>query len=147
MDVADRMAKTYPKLTDWIYDNLAKVPQKKKVFEAFVKYSEQTSGAMQTMLTTCSPTPVIDFKHMPGSNGQFSGSRDANRVYLALSICEKFEKSAKDRTDARMHLLLESTLLHELVHWGDWKDGKDQAKEEGKEFEKAAYGKDITRYW
>jgi hypothetical protein len=46
-----------------------------------------------------------------------------------------------------MHLLVESTLLHEMVHWGDWKDGVDQPDEEGKEFEKAAYGKDIDRYW
>ncbi len=46
-----------------------------------------------------------------------------------------------------MHLLIESTLLHEMVHWGDYKDGVDQSGEEGKKFEKAAYGKDINRYW
>ncbi len=40
-----------------------------------------------------------------------------------------------------------SLLLHEIVHWGDWKDGIDQVGEEGKMFEKSAYGKDINRYW
>lgn len=147
MNVSQNMRSTYPKLSAWIYENLSKVPQKKKVFDAFVKYSEQSSANMRSMLTTCSPNPTIDFRSMPGANGEFSGSTDPNRVFLALSICEKFENSATDAADPRMHLLLESTLLHELVHWGDWKDGKDQKGEEGKAFEKEAYGNDITRYW
>lgn len=147
MDVAERMNTNYPKLTAWIYDNLCKVPDKKKVFEAFVKFGELDAADARIMLTTCSPTPIIDYRVMPNANGQFEGATDANRVYLAHAICEKFERSPRDAADPRMHLLLESTLLHELVHWGDWKDGKDQPDEEGKEFEKAAYGKDINRYW
>lgn len=82
---------------------------------------------------------------MPGANGQYAGGSYINKVYLAKSICERFEK--KDSTNPKMHKLIESTLLHEMVHWGDYKDGKDQVGEEGKAFEKAAYGKDINRYW
>lgn len=89
--------------------------------------------------------PEVHFQVMPRSNGRFRVSRFPGRVYLAKSICEKFEKT--DSANAQMHLLIESTLLHEMVHWGDWKDGVDQGPEEGKEFEKAAYGKDIQRYW
>jgi hypothetical protein len=82
---------------------------------------------------------------MPRANGKFSGSRFPDRVYLAKSICDKFEKT--DSNNSKMHILVESTLLHEMVHWGDWKDGIDQAGEEGKMFEHAAYGRDINRYW
>ena len=46
-----------------------------------------------------------------------------------------------------MHLLVESSLLHEMVHWGDWADGKVAGLEAGKAFERAAYGKDVRRYW
>lgn len=147
MHVDKRVRTGYPKLASWIYENLPKVPDKPKVFKAFVKFGELTSADAKIMLTSCSPTPVIDYRVMPGANGEFSGATDPNRVYLAHAICEKFEKSPADAKDPRMHLLLESTLLHELVHWGDWKDGKDQAGEEGKAFEKAAYGHDINRYW
>jgi hypothetical protein len=35
-------------------------------------------------------------------------------------------------------------LLHELVHWGDDQDGVDRPGEEGKEFERRAYGTAIT---
>ena len=97
------------------------------------------------MALTPGKLPEIHFDVMPGANGQFSGSRSSNRVYLAKSICEKFEKS--DAKNTNMHILIESTLLHEMVHWGDWKDGIDQVGEEGAMFEKAAYGKNIDRYW
>jgi hypothetical protein len=47
-----------------------------------------------------------------------------------------------------VHLLLKSTLLHEIVHWADWKaDGAFTPGELGKTFEKEAYGKDVGRYW
>ena len=46
-----------------------------------------------------------------------------------------------------MHRLMEATLLHELVHWGDWQDGKDQDGEEGNLFEIAAYGEVLGKYW
>jgi hypothetical protein len=44
--------------------------------------------------------------------------------------------------------LLESTLLHEIVHWADWNaDNALSAGELGKSFEKEAYGQDVGRYW
>jgi hypothetical protein len=32
------------------------------------------------------------------------------------------------------------TILHELVHWGDDRDGVDREDEEGEEFERLVYG-------
>jgi len=59
-----------------------------------------------------------------------------------------------DFNDTRMHMLLESTIIHEMTHWGDLKaDGKQQldAKgrlvEEGIKFEVEAYGRDLDPYW
>lgn len=144
MKIAPSFKKSYPKLSTWIEVNMPKVRAKPKVWSAFIKYSELSSSKALLALTTGQP-PEIHFDVMPRANGQFSGSRFPNRVYLAKSICEKFEKS--DSKNTNMHILVESTLLHEMVHWGDWKDGIDQAGEEGKMFEKAAYGKDINRYW
>jgi len=144
MKIAPNFKKSYPKLSAWIEVNIPKVKTKPKVWFAFIKYSELNSSKALLALTL-GQFPEIHFDVMPRANGQFSGSRFPNRVYLAKSICERFEKL--DSKNANMHILVESTLLHEMVHWGDWKDGIDQAGEEGKIFEKAAYGKDINRYW
>jgi len=144
MKIAPDFKKPYPKLSAWIEVNIPKVKTNPKVWSAFIKYSELNSSKALLALTP-GQLPEIHFDVMPRANGQFSGSRFPNRVYLAKSICEKFEKS--DSKNTNMHILVESTLLHEMVHWGDWKDGIDQAGEEGKMFERAAYGKDINRYW
>jgi hypothetical protein len=136
----------YPKLAVWIVKNIPKAATKPKVLTAFMKYSEQ--GAFLTWISlTPGTSPFISFRAMPGANGEFDGDVSPNTVYLAKEICEKFENSPTDAADPRMHLLLESTILHEMVHWGDWKDGVDQPPEEGKEFEKEAYGADVDRYW
>lgn len=146
MKISAGFQKQYPCLAKWICDNLPKVTNNAKVFKAFQKYAE-LSKLNATQCLTAGTDPTIDFRHMPDANGEFEGGKFANTVFLAKTICDKFETSAKDAKDKRMHLLVESTLLHEMVHWGDWKDGVDQAGEEGKAFEKAAYGKDIDRYW
>jgi hypothetical protein len=136
--------KQYPKLSGWILANLPKVKSKKKGWEAFKKYAELTEAAA-TWAITSGYNPDVTYTVMPGSNGCFNGAKHPNKVYLAKSICDRFE--SKDFSNVQMHLLVESTLLHEMVHWGDHKDKKDQAGEEGKIFEKVAYGKDINRYW
>ncbi len=144
MKIAANFKTSYPKLSVWIETNMPKTKTKAKVWSAFIKYSELSASKALLALTT-GQNPEIHFDLMPKANGKFSGSRFSNRIYLAKSICDKFEKS--DSKNVKMHILVESTLLHEMVHWGDWKDGVDQSGEEGKMFEKAAYGKDINRYW
>ena len=136
--------KQYPHLTSFVFGELSKVPFKKpKVFTAFLKWSELTTGQAITALTKCS-NPVLEIMVMPGSNGKFRGSTKPNTIYLAKAVADRFEV---DHAKPEAKLLVESTILHEMVHWGDWKDGEDQEPEEGKEFEKEAYGKDINRYW
>ena len=77
------------------------------------------------------------------SNGRFD-SEKPDEISIAKEVVERFEI---DFGLEKAQLLVESTVLHELVHWGDNLDGRDQRGEEGKDFEKAAYGRDISRYW
>ncbi len=53
--------------------------------------------------------------------------RNPYRVFLSKKVYDKFENAKKLTPE-----LVESTLLHEFVHWGDEKDGIDQEGEEGK---------------
>ena len=144
MKISPGFRKSYPKLAKWIETEIPKVEKKPKVWAAFLKYSELSAKSARIALKA-GPAPVVFSDIMPGANGEFRGGTHPNNVYLAESICKRFE--SKDSKKPEMHVLVESTLLHEIVHWGDWKDGKDQPGEEGKKFEKAAYGKDINRYW
>jgi hypothetical protein len=144
VQISPAFSKCYPKLSKLILANLRKAKEKPRVWAAFLKYSElKAQHAIEAVKD--SPTPIIHSKVMPRANGQFSGSKEPNNIYLAEAICRRFEE--KESSNPKMHLLVESTILHEMVHWGDWKDGKDQPHEEGKEFEKAAYGADVNRYW
>lgn len=146
MKISLGLNRDYPKLAKWILENIPKVKDKPTVWAAFKLYAELSQNQALRSIQNGLP-PEIDFRVMPGANGEFSGSSHPDTVFLAKAICDKFEGSESDAKDARMHLLLESTILHEMVHWGDWKDGVDQPGEEGKQFEIAAYGKDIDRYW
>lgn len=144
MKLSSEIKKTYPKLSGWIEKNIPKVRNKPKVWRAFVQYSELTDAKALNAISM-GHMPEIYFDKMPNSNGQYRGSKFPDRVFLAKEICERFEKV--DSKSEGIKILVESTLLHEMVHWGDFKDGKDQPGEEGKAFEREAYGKDINRSW
>jgi hypothetical protein len=133
----------YPKLANWVRNELPKVVFKPRVWRAFLKYSE-LSAVQGLIALTPWFKPILRARAMPGANGEFDGANNPDVIYLADVICARFETDYKK---AQMLLLVESTILHETVHWGDWKDGVDQAGEEGKAFEVAAYGRDINRYW
>ncbi len=143
MIVDGNVKSKYPKLAKWLKNELPKAARKPRVWKAFLKYSE-LSAVKATAALKSGTKPTLCGKVLPGANGEFHGSANANKIFLAEAICKRFEKESRKK---KMLLLVESTVLHEMVHWGDWMDGKDQAGEEGKQFEKAAYGKDICRYW
>jgi Metallopeptidase toxin 3 len=142
MQPMNTLEKKYPKLAKWIIAELPKVRNNGKVWAAFVSYSQLKDKARYAVMPHY--YPYIDYKVMIGL-GLFKGSKDPNTIYLAKSFCERFE--SKDWKLPKMHRLMEATLLHELVHWGDWQDGKDQDDEEGELFELAAYGEVLPKYW
>ena len=149
------MKTNYPKLSNWILINIPKVLDKSKVFYAFMKYSEQSHSRTIEILANNSGPILIDWyfpENHDGVRGRINGRSNMkgynkNIICLARDICDKFEHSNKAANSPKMHLLLESTILHEMVHWGDRLDGVRQKGEEGKDFERKAYGRDIGPYW
>jgi len=132
--------KHYPKTASWIELNIKKGKLNPKVWLAFVKYSE-LGASNASLALTIGNNPEIYAKPMSGAYGEFSGTSNKNRIFLSTSLCNKFEQS--NGKNSSLNLLLQATVLHEMVHWGDWKDGKDQVGEEGANFERAAYGRVI----
>ncbi|MEE8271746.1 MAG: hypothetical protein V3R98_08455, partial [Alphaproteobacteria bacterium] len=92
--------------------------------------------------------PRLKIETLTNANGEFR-TGTPNVIYLDKPIAQRFQT---DHKLAKAILLVESTVLHELVHWGDWKTDKKaegflSSDEWGKKFEKEAYGKDIQRYF
>jgi hypothetical protein len=143
MQPTSRLEQKYPKLAKWIVEELPKVKSNGKVWTAFVNCSELKDLARYAVMPHYHP--YIDYKVMIGLGLFKEGSKDCNTIYLAKSLCERFE--SKDWKLAKMHRLMEATLLHELVHWGDSQDGRDQKGEEGERFELQAYGEVVVKYW
>ena len=134
------LRKHYPKTASWIEFNIKKGKLNPKIWSAFVRYSELgTSNA--SLALTRGHNPEIYTKPMSDAYGEFSGTSNKNRIFLSTSLCNRFEQS--NGKNSSLNLLLQATVLHEMVHCGDWKDGKDQPGEEGKNFERAAYGRVI----
>ena len=146
MIVSAGFVRNYPRLAMWICNELPRVKDKPKVLKAFQRYAELSEGAALRAIVHGN-LPEIEFRHIPTANGEFIGKKWPDTVFIAKTICDRFEGSDADRRDPRMHLLVESTLLHEIVHWGDWADGKVAGFESGKAFEREAYGGDVRRYW
>lgn len=132
----------YPQLTDWLRNTLPAVRDKDQVWRALLEFSGLEEGEAARALSWESD-PIIGIKRLQGRNGEFD-PRKPDRVYLAKDIALRFER---DFTLSEAQLLVEATVLHEIVHWGNHKDGPDQADEAGVRFEVTAYGKDIERYW
>lgn len=158
MKISDSMRSEYPKLSKWIDVNLIMVLCKPLVFSAFKRYSELSDKDARNVLAT-DFGPVLHSMFFIENHDGEPGIKNGRSVYksagypvdwifLAKIICAKFENSENDARDNRMHILLESTILHEMVHWGDTLDGRRQRQhEEGKMFELHAYGHQINRYW
>ena len=60
---------------------------------------------------------------MPADNGQFD-AKYPTYVFISKTICEKFRNTRSTTERSGMSILIKSTILHEMVHWGNSLDGK-----------------------
>ena len=138
----------YPRLWYFCRFELYKVKSDKKKWTAFLKYSEfqgRWFGSFQAMMAVgYGNPPKVNVKKLKNAFGEFEPGKNSNTVHIDSGWAKRFEK---DHKKAAARQLMEATILHEMVHWGDDMDGKDQAGEEGLAFERAAYGKVIGKYW
>ena len=138
----------YPHLTEFVKTELPKVRDKPRVWRAFLKYGEYNKRWLGSKWATFAfawgSEPEIVIQDLPGLYGKYSPRLGKDRVFLATKLVDWFERNHRD---AHRKLMIEATILHEMVHWADAKDGKLQLRElgleAGFEFEKAAYGRPI----
>jgi hypothetical protein len=145
---------TYPKFARYVRYSLPSIANIASMQRAFRRYAQMDRATLRRALTWGNqPTlRIIPIASPPGSfiNGQFSPGIGSNTIELNKLLVHAFE------TGSPPHLAFTTnaagkkmprvgvTILHELVHWGDDKDGVDYPGEEGELFETAVYGINTT---
>ena len=133
----------------FIKAELPKVRYKKNVWDAFLNCSGLDKKDADFFVTSgIFPEVHPTKRNVNGKkvNGYFSRSEPL-RIYIHNRVLNAYVKKAKGSD-----LLLESTIMHELVHLGLFLSGyhageiisDGKSVEAGKEFERDAYGRDVN---
>lgn len=129
----------YVELASWLRDTLARLPETKPpVWQAFLTHSELDDGAARRA-TAIDAEPILFVEEMPGAiHGKFD-PKSKNVVRIATHLVKPLKTAPGD---ADVLQRVESTVLHELVHWA-WRDRREP-REMGDAFEREAYGAHST---
>jgi len=108
--------KKYPKLTEYVKNQLPKVKAIPKIANALLKNGEIKKKSLPVVLMW-GAKPTISVVAMPKNQcGEFTPNSSSNEIRISKSLVEDFEKRGGSRKST---LLLGATILHELAHWGD----------------------------
>jgi hypothetical protein len=89
--------------------------------------------------------PNIKITNLARAHGGFTPNVGSQEIRINKMMVEEFEAgNGKRAAHAGNVYLVGVTLLHELIHWADDRDGIDRPGEEGEEFERAMYGNVIS---
>ena len=81
--------------------------------------------------------PSLKEASLFGAFGEFTPNSGSTEIRIDKGLLERFERGTAS------NILLDATVLHELIHYLDDQNGKDYLGEEGELWEKASYGKVI----
>lgn len=129
--------KLYPKLHRYIRKRLPSIIHNPKIVAGFAKYGQLTKPALIVALRY-GTNPLIRVTSMKSDCGQFQPGIPSlsHEIKIETRIVKQMETLGRKKDI----LLVGATILHEMVHWADDKDGIDYPREEGELFEKAVYG-------
>jgi murein DD-endopeptidase MepM/ murein hydrolase activator NlpD len=139
----------FPKLDTWLrtdFPKLAVDPFRAQVWNLFC----QTTGLDPfTLLDAIDADairgPSLEIRELPHQAYGMFDPQQPDVIYLDQQLAEYFETNS---TDVETQLIIEATVLHELVHWSEWRNGMDPStgsNDRGLQFERAAYGRVMLR--
>ena len=144
-------AKDFPRLANYLSDEIQSIALNNKIMNALVKYSGLSTKEIKDALEW-GEGPTISVTNLEGAFGQFSMNIGSNELILDVDMVNLLENSDKNTSDVYLFMVA-VTILHELTHYGVDKSGLDywdvstlRAAEHGEFFERAAYGKEIQSY-
>lgn len=135
----------FPKSTRYIRYALPKVINVPQIVRAVNKTGQLNRAQFQQALAWGNH-PTISIVAGLGSCAAFTPTPGNNVIEIRESIFHDFEAGRgylQTKTGKRVQAL-GVNILHEMVHWGDNKDGIDRLGEEGEEFEMLVYGVNLA---
>src|SRR5262245_30383619 len=134
----------FPKLAYYVRNDLPRVIEVPAIVATMRKVGQINKGRLRSALTWGAGAR-IRITTLVGAFGEFSPGIGSEEIRINMTMVTDFE-SGKGKRIARAGdvFLVGVTLLHELIHWGDDKDGIDRSGEEGEEFEQLIYGSVIN---
>jgi hypothetical protein len=116
-----------------------------RIWDAFREFG-QLSEHEATRALTWGQDPIVRFVRLGAQKlGLFVPSAP-NAVLVSYAVADAYERAPGLRTN---QLCLEALVLHEMVHWGDWRHDRTSRPDRvqgslrldaGDQFEVAAYG-------
>jgi hypothetical protein len=130
----------YPKLAYYVRVTLPGVINVPAIVHAFRKIGGVDRATLR-MALAWGGGPSIKITNLSGAYGEFTPNVGSQEIRISKRMVEEFEAGRGKRVarTGNVHLV-GVTLLHELIHWADDRDGIDRPGEEGEEFERAVYG-------
>jgi len=144
MLILNRDKALYPNFAQFVQQELAArvlSDKAEKVWQAFKRHAQISDSLARKVLIDSTVGPLVrvaDLREIPGEPqmGWFP-NQHPDWVLIDESLVKQFEADS-GRKD--MQRKIEVTVLHEVVHWGDFRDGQHAVSEAGYAFERDAYG-------
>lgn len=134
----------FPKSTRYIRRSLPRVINVPVIVRA-MQTTGQLNRAQFQLALTWGINPTINIVAGLPSCASFTPTPGNNIIKIQESIFHDFEAGRGFlRARGRKVQALGVNILHEMVHWGDNKDGIDRPGEEGDEFELLVYGVNLA---
>src|SRR5215510_7852105 len=136
--VSDLYDQDYPQLVAFVTNEMTKIPQKTKVYNAFLKYGEYDHFWEGNFLFKSWSDPEIQIEDLNthSKNGDYIFAKYKTvfprYIYVDVKWAKRFENDSKVPVMINNpKRLMEACILHEMCHRGDWRDGVEQEKEPG----------------
>lgn len=147
MKMANADVTSYPRFAYYVRNNIPEVINVRSIVNAMRQIGQLDRASLQRALTW-GEEPTINITTLAnGTYGEFTPGSGSNEIRIHRGLVDDFETGRPQRqqtsSGGRVYFI-GVVLLHELVHWGDDRDGIDRPGEEGKEFERVVYGSQIT---
>lgn len=118
--------KNFPRLAAWLVSEIPKVKSDARIWDPFLRFSQLTPKQATDALTVNRMPPCIDAAIIR-DDGVWR-RRTPDKIFIRRKTCRRFEDLDPDsRAGTPADLVMMAIVLHEMVHWGDYKaDGVHQ---------------------
>jgi hypothetical protein len=139
-------ATQYPKLTEYLKNQLPTIKDNSTIVNAIKKYTDQSTEQIRKDLQW-GYGPVIKIQQIGMRYGLFRKNLEPNSLYLDVDLVNQLESTTPGTSLAdAFAFLMGVTVLHEYVHYGDYNYNGDHwqyPQEEGLLFEIDVYGQTV----